>query len=278
MALFSVKRKHTYPRLESLQFSKQRAMTRQARVALRREFVAQIGSIAPFQQLFCQIVGVHFCLKDAKSRLIWGNEALFQRLNIDEDDLPGTTDYDFFPKHISESFIKDDLYVLTTGKPIIHRVAVWYNEQHILDWFVKNKFPIRNRSGKIIGLIVSIQSYEGMRSAHTPFSDISDAINYIREHLNERISVAGLAKRTGVSPRHLHRKFQRAFGLSVQQFLTKTRIQAAEDRLLRTSDSIAAIAQQFGFCDQSAFTEQFRKNTGLTPRKFRVQNAVTPCE
>ena len=145
--------------------------------------------------------------------------------------MPGTTDDQYFPAQIADSFIRDDRMVMRTGRPLLNRVAVWYNDQRILDWFVKNKFPLRDRSGKIIGLIVSIQSYEGMRTAHTPYAELSRAIDYIRGHLGERISVGVLAKLCGFSARQLHRKFSRAFGLSVQEFLTRTRIQAAEDRL-----------------------------------------------
>ena len=69
----------------------------------------------------------------------------------------------------------------------------------------------------------------------------------------------------------MHRKFREVFGLSVQKFLVKTRIQAASDRLLHSDQPIAQIAVDFGFCDQSAFTQLFRKHTGLTPRRFRLR-------
>jgi AraC-like DNA-binding protein len=248
---------------------------RARRAALRRKFLSKIGSIEPFQQMFNHLPGVHFCVKDAQSRLIWGNNALFHRLDIAEDDMAGTTDDQYFPVHIADSFVRDDQMVMRTGKPLLNRVAVWYNDQHILDWFVKNKFPLRDRSGKIIGLIVSIQSYEGMRAAHTPYAELSEAIDYIRSHLRERISVAVLAKLSGFSARQLHRKFCRAFGLSVQEFLTRTRIQAAEDSLIRTNRSISEIALDLGFCDQSSFTLQFRLNTGLTPRRYRQMHSLS---
>ena len=165
-----------------------------------------------------------------------------------------------------------------TGQPLLNRIAVWYNDQHILDWFVKNKFPLRSSNGKIIGLIVLLQSYEGMRHAHTPFRELSRAIDYIRDHLRERISVEELAKLCGFSSRHLHRKFLQAFGLSVQEFLIKTRIHAAGDSLVRTNRSISEIALDFGFYDQSSFTQQFRLNTGFTPRKFRKLHSLSIAE
>jgi len=246
------------------------------RTVYREKFLAQVGSIKSFQLMFNQLPGIYFCVKDLQSRLIWGNQALFERLNVTEDEITGTIDTQYFPQHISDSFVNDDQEVIRTGKPLLNRVAVWYNEQRILDWFVKNKFPLRDASEKIIGLIVSIQNYEGMRDAQTPFSDLNRAIEYIRAHPREKIPVEDLAKLSGKSSRHLNRQFHSAFGLSVQKFLTKTRVQAASDALIRTNQSISEIALDFGFCDQSAFTRQFHDYTGVTPRRFRKQHSITP--
>ena len=44
------------------------------------------------------------------------------------------------------------------------------------------------------------------------------------------------------------------------------------EALAKTSASIIEIALNHGFCDQSAFTQQFRKRTGMTPKQFRVRN------
>jgi AraC-like DNA-binding protein len=54
--------------------------------------------------------------------------------------------------------------------------------------------------------------------------------------------------------------------------MLRMRIQAAAEALARTHDSIDRIAFAHGFCDQSAFTQQFRKRTGLTPRQFRSRH------
>ena len=169
--------------------------------------------------------------------------------------------------------MRDDQKVFATGKPLLNRVEIWYNEQRMLDWFVTNKLPLKDESGNIIGLMGTVRSYEGSRKLLLPFSQISAAVEFIRTHHRERISVTDLAHHSGLSPRQLNRKFNDAFGMSAQDFLTKTRLQTASDALLNTALSIAEIAQKFGFCDQSAFTQAFRKHTGITPLKFRKRYA-----
>lgn len=120
-----------------------------------------------------------------------------------------------------------------------------------------------------MGLMVMFSSYEGSCKLLLPYSQVSTVVEFIRTHHRERISISDLSKNSGLSPRQLNRKFYDAFGMSAQDFLAKTRVQAASNALLNTSSSIADIAQKIGFCDQRAFTQVFRKHTGITPMKFR---------
>jgi AraC-like DNA-binding protein len=164
---------------------------------------------------------------------------------------------------------------MNTGQPLIGRVELWYNEQRVLDWFVTNKLPVRDMRGEVIGVMGIVRSYEGQRRAVLPMLQINSTVDYIREHLGERLTVEDLSDKAGLSPRQLHRKFREVFGLSVQDFLIKSRIQAASDAMLHSDATIAQIATDFGFCDQSAFTQLFRKHTGLTPLKFRRRYSPT---
>ena len=81
--------------------------------------------------------------------------------------------------------------------------------------------------------------------------------------------MADLARIAHLSERQLNRRFQDTFRMSAQEFIVRTRIQAASDALLETDRPVAEIAQQHGFYDQSAFTRQFRQHIGETPLVFR---------
>jgi transcriptional regulator GlxA family with amidase domain len=52
-------------------------------------------------------------------------------------------------------------------------------------------------------------------------------------------------------------------------YLRTVRVQAAQRMLAGTTTSIAAIAADTGFTDQSHFTRRFRQSTGLTPAAYR---------
>jgi transcriptional regulator GlxA family with amidase domain len=64
--------------------------------------------------------------------------------------------------------------------------------------------------------------------------------------------------------------------MKVQEFLAKTRIKAASDALINSDLSVGDISVKFGFCDQSAFTQQFKKHIGETPLRFRKRHRVLP--
>jgi len=243
--------------------------------SIQNSFLSKIGSGEPIRELFEHLPGVFFFAKDLDSRIMCASQATSERLGCqNEMEVVGKNDSDFYPKELAAKFLMDDLLVLNTGQALIDKVEIGYNKQRMLDWIITSKFPLRDASGKIIGLMGMFRSYEGSRKLLLPYSQISSVVEYIRSHHRDQISVTDLAKRAKLSPRQLNRKFNDAFGMSAQDFLTKTRIQTASDALLNTASSISEIAHQFGFCDQSAFTQAFRKHTGITPLKFRKRYAT----
>jgi len=73
----------------------------------------------------------------------------------------------------------------------------------------------------------------------------------------------------GILHRHFDRRFKEVTGLTPQQFLGRCRVDAA-CRLLRGGGApLGEIALELGYCDQSAFTAQFRKRMGITPLRYR---------
>jgi len=242
--------------------------------AIQKAFLARLGPHQPFREVFEYLPEVSFFVKDRRSRLICASPAIVDRLGArNEAEVVGTTDFDFFPPQVAEHFVQDDRWVMRTGRPLIGRVEVWYNDRRLLDWYVTNKLPLRDARGRIVGVMGTVQTYDERKKTLVPFSQISRVVEHIRAHHHRRLSTRELAELAHLSARQLHRKFREAFGMSVREFLLKTRIQAAGIALLGGDASISEIALQYGFCDQSAFTQQFRKHTGLTPLKYRHKYA-----
>ena len=194
-----------------------------------------------------------------------------------EEEIIGAADCDFFPPKIAAGFVRDDRRVMESGEPIIDQIEVWYNEQHTFDWFVTSKFPARDAAGRVIGVLGTLRRYEAGGRIAPSYPGLDRVVSFIREHHRERIAVGDLARLARVSARQLQRRFQAALGMSIRDFLAKTRVQAGIEALVSTDLPIAAIAIDCGFCDQSAFTRQFREHTGMTPLRYRRAYARRPA-
>ena len=220
-------------------------------------------------RIFDHIPEVCFFIKDRGGRFLHVNQALLDRLHLrGEQEILGTTDEDRYPHQIAEQLMADDRRVMETGVPLINHVEVLLDESGRLDWFSTTKLPLRDGKGDTIGVVGIVRSHESGRKLAASYSVVGQVVEYIHASPGE-CRVADLARRVGVSPRHLNRLFQSTLGIAVQQFLIRTRVQAAASAIRETDHTLADIGDQFGFCDQSAFTKQFRKHLGITPAAYR---------
>ena len=83
-------------------------------------------------------------------------------------------------------------------------------------------------------------------------------------------SLAELADVAGVHRVHLAREFRRWFHCTIGEFVRGLRIEAACEEIARSDQPIADIALDLGFCDQSHFSNTFKRFTGMTPAAYRA--------
>ena len=92
---------------------------------------------------------------------------------------------------------------------------------------------------------------------------------YLRQNCTDAIDLDELAHRYGYSPRNFRRVFREAMGTTPHDYLVKLRLGRAM-RALRTSDaSITDVALASGFGDGNYFSYTFRKQTGMSPSRYR---------
>ena len=85
--------------------------------------------------------------------------------------------------------------------------------------------------------------------------------------------LAEIASIVGKHPSHLAREFRRHEGVSVGEYARRARLELAAMALRRTDDAIASVALAARFCDQSHFTNAFRRVFGVTPAEYRRSGA-----
>jgi AraC family transcriptional regulator len=102
------------------------------------------------------------------------------------------------------------------------------------------------------------------------------ALEMIHDDLQANFSLRELASAVQLSPYHFSRSFKRVTGLSPHQYVLSQRVQLARRLLAETSLSIAEVAHQVGFYDQSHFTYHFKRLVGITPSAVRGRKNVLP--
>lgn len=91
----------------------------------------------------------------------------------------------------------------------------------------------------------------------------------IERRMAERIEVAGLAAEIGVSVGFLVLAFRAAIGTTPHRYLMDRRLARARRELVKGRKSIAVVALECGFADQSHLTRCLHRTLGLTPAKYR---------
>lgn len=101
--------------------------------------------------------------------------------------------------------------------------------------------------------------------------DLRRVLEYVRAHLDRNASLAELSSLLGLSPYYFSRAFKTSVGMSPHQYIITQRI-AEGRRLLATGRmSLAEVAHAVGFAHQSHFADAFRKATGTTPGRYRLE-------
>lgn len=97
-------------------------------------------------------------------------------------------------------------------------------------------------------------------------------LDYIYDHLHEKISLSDIADIAGLSESYISKLFHKETGVSITSYLLKKRIDAAKNLLIFTQYSTSEISAFLNFSSESHFIATFRKHTGLTPKKYRLYN------
>ncbi len=102
---------------------------------------------------------------------------------------------------------------------------------------------------------------------------ISKAIAYIEEHLDEKLVLNEIASKAHFSPFHFHRLFSTVTGETLNNFITRKRIEKAASFLLHKKEiTVTEVAEKVGFISLSSFSRTFKKFYGMSPVEFKKES------
>ncbi len=94
-------------------------------------------------------------------------------------------------------------------------------------------------------------------------------LKYIEANYNTRITLESLSEQFYCSKPALYNDFKKNTGLSIIDYLLKTRLKVAKELLLNSRKNIAEIATACGFSSQEYFYLIFKKHEGISPSAYR---------
>ncbi|MFC5650164.1 response regulator [Paenibacillus solisilvae] len=99
--------------------------------------------------------------------------------------------------------------------------------------------------------------------------EIRSAVQWIKDHMQQSISLTILADQVGLSPHYVSRLFREETGCSVNQYITRLRMEKAVELLKRTNKKVYEIAEEVGIPNYRYFTVTFRNWTGVSPTDYK---------
>jgi len=111
-----------------------------------------------------------------------------------------------------------------------------------------------------------------INSQSSKFLHVQTAVDYIHDHLGERLTAPDVAAQTGLQQSYFRHIFQQITGLTLRRYIMQLRLERARDLLGNSELALAAIAEEVGFSNQSHMTSCFRRYYDITPALFKRQS------
>lgn len=117
--------------------------------------------------------------------------------------------------------------------------------------------------------LIQLQKIAELDNAPQNHGILPQLIEYIREHLQQKIDLKNLSELACMSGSTFYRYVKKATGLSPQELILRERIKYAKSLLTKSDLLITEVAYDAGFEDPNYFTRAFKKTEGLTPKQYQ---------
>jgi AraC-like DNA-binding protein len=230
-----------------------------------------IGAAAPeVVELLDYVEDLLLWMKDTDGYYQWVNVSFLLNFGLRRRaEVIGCTDFNLCSQALANQYRLDDERVLK-GERILSRVELVGRFDHTARWCVTSKVPLRSLRGRIVGT-AGITRPLGLRAPLADESPLSPAIRWISERFAESITNHDLARACNLSVRAFERQFRTMYRVSPHDYVRQMRLRMSCQALVFSRKTLAELAGEYGFADQSHFTKEFHRFMGETPGAYRAR-------
>ncbi|MEK3886308.1 AraC family transcriptional regulator [Bacillus sp. FSL K6-3431] len=182
---------------------------------------------------------------------------------------------DYLPEGTTQFFEQ----LITTNRTKIISISPYELHQYLSlfkNWLRTISQPFLKEKNLLIKNWIEILLLNLLQNAHMgdKVFSVSQAADFIRNHLEQDIVMNNLAEQTGLSESTFRRYFKEEYGISPKQFQQQYRMAEAK-WLLRSSEKFfQEIGENVGFSSVHSFSSWFKKYEGLNPSEWRKQQQI----
>lgn len=106
-------------------------------------------------------------------------------------------------------------------------------------------------------------------SAQPATDPVRAAVSAVHADPGAAHTLADLAARAGLSPRHLQRRFTAELGVGPAEYVERVRVEAAQQALTGGDEPVTAVARRCGLGSSESLRRAFHRHCGVTPTDYR---------
>ena len=102
---------------------------------------------------------------------------------------------------------------------------------------------------------------------------LNKAINYMEDHLCEKMTCEEIAGHVFISSYHFQRAFSLLTGITVSEYIRNRRLSLAGQELTVSGNKIIDIAFKYGYETSESFTKAFNRFHGIAPSQAKLEGS-----
>lgn len=182
---------------------------------------------------------------------------------------------------LSDNPLRNAMYHFVSMVTMITRVCISHGLDQVIAYKMSDSFIYRADHKATAEEVRELQDEMILKYASTMESlqkktvhsrQVIRCIDYISQHLHEKIAMEDLAEYVQLNETYLSKLFKKETGQSVSEYIRDKKIEEARALLRFSEKSSVEIATDLGFSSHSYFISIFKKVTGMTPKEYRNQN------